>query len=71
MLSQVNYLLLYLADFTLTVGAHGLVVGTVLLAFPLYLDRSYVDVVFIFDTTRSLSSGVVCNSWTPSLGYKM
>jgi hypothetical protein len=42
-LSQVNYLLPYLAAFTLTVGAHGLVVGAVLLAFPLYLDRSYVD----------------------------
>jgi hypothetical protein len=74
-LSQVNHLLLDLAAFT--VGAHGLVVGAVLLAFPLYLDRSYVDglsplVVFIFDTTQSLSSsGVVCNSCTPSLDYNI
>jgi hypothetical protein len=75
-LSQVNYLLPYLAAFTLTVGAHGLVVGAVLLVFPLCLDRSYVDgltpfVVFIFDTTGSISSGAVGNSWTPSLGYKI
>ena len=67
-------LLLDLATFT--IRAHGLVVGAVLLAFPLYLDRSYVDglspfVVFIFDTTGSISSGVVGNSWTPSLDYKI
>jgi hypothetical protein len=41
----------------LTVGAHGLVVGTVLFTVPLYVDRSYVDsnscVVFIIDTTHS------------------
>jgi hypothetical protein len=75
-LSEVNYLLLYLAALTFTVGAPGLVVGAVLLAFPLYLDRSYVDgltpfVVSIFDTTGSLSSGVVGNSCTPSLDYKI
>jgi hypothetical protein len=41
MLSQVNYLLLDLPF--LTVGAHGLVVGPVLLSVPLNLDGSYVD----------------------------
>ena len=50
-----HYLLLDLATFT--VGAHGLVVGSVLLTVPLKLDRSYVDakliVVFIIDTTYS------------------
>jgi hypothetical protein len=44
----------------LTVGAHGLVVGAVLLSVPLNLDSSYVDgsscVVFIIDTTNSLTS---------------
>ncbi len=40
----------------LAVGAHGLVVGSVLLTVPLNLDGSYVDggscVVFIIDTTQ-------------------
>src|SRR5215204_3770190 len=40
----------------LTVGAHCLMVGSVLLSVPLYVDRSYIDggscVVFIIDTTR-------------------
>jgi hypothetical protein len=53
MLPEMDYLLLYLA--LLTVGAHSLVVGTVPLTVPLYVDRSYVDgsscVVFIIDTT--------------------
>ncbi len=50
-----HYLLLNLAAFT--VGAHSLVVGSVLLTVPLNLDGSYVDggsfVVFIIDTTHS------------------
>jgi hypothetical protein len=53
MLSKMHNVLLHLA--LLTVGAHGLVVGTVLFTVPLYVDRSYVDgsscVVFIIDTT--------------------
>ena len=52
MLSQVNYLLLDRAAFT--VGAHSLVIGAVLLSVPLDVDGSYVDggpfVVFIIDT---------------------
>jgi hypothetical protein len=40
-LSQMDNLLLDLP--LLTVGAHSLVVGAVLLSVPLYLDRSYVD----------------------------
>ena len=55
MLPKVDNLLLDLA--LLTVGAHGLVVGTVLFTVPLYVDRSYVDgspcVVLIIDTTYS------------------
>ena len=51
-------LLLHLA--LLTVGAHGLEVGTVLFTVPLYVDRSYVrsvsSVVFIIDTTNSTIS---------------
>jgi hypothetical protein len=39
----------------LTIGAHGLIVGAVLLSVPLYVDCSYIDgsffVVFIIDTT--------------------
>ena len=59
-----NYLLLDLA--LLPVGAHGLVVGAVLLPVPLDVDRSYVDggsyVVFIIDTTNTLApSDAVCN----------
>ena len=50
-----HYLLLDLA--LLTIGAHGLVVGAVLLTGPLNFDGSYVDggsfVVFIIDTTCS------------------
>ena len=44
----------------LTVGAHSLIVGTVLFTVPLDVDRSYVDgsscVVFIIDTTYSTIS---------------
>jgi hypothetical protein len=44
----------------LTIRAYGLVVGTVLLTVPLYVDRSYVDgsscVVFIIDTTHSITA---------------
>ena len=58
MLPKVDNLLLHLA--LLTVGAHGLVVGTVLFTVPLYVDRPYVDdsssVVFIIDTTNSTIS---------------
>jgi hypothetical protein len=51
-----HYLLLNLPTFT--IGAHGLVVGAVLLTIPLNFDCSYVDadllyVVFIIDTTYS------------------
>jgi hypothetical protein len=51
-----HYLLLNLPTFT--IGAHGLVVGAVLLTIPLNFDCSYVDanllfVVFIIDTTHS------------------
>jgi hypothetical protein len=53
MLPEMHNVLLDLA--LLTVGAHSLVVGTVPLTVPLYVDRSYVDgsscVVFIIDTT--------------------
>jgi hypothetical protein len=54
-----------------TVGAHGLVVGAVLLSVPLDVDRSYVDggsfVVFIIDTTYSLAPyDGVCNSLLPT-----
>jgi hypothetical protein len=53
MLSKMDNLLLDLA--LLTVGTDSLIVRTVLLTVPLYVDRSYVDgsscVVFIVDTT--------------------
>jgi len=63
MLPKVDNLLLDLA--LLTIRAHGLIVGTVLFTVPLYVDRSNVrsasPVVFIIDTTLSLStSGVEC-----------
>ena len=69
MLSQVNNLLLDLP--ILTVRAHGLVVGAVLLSVPLDVDSSYVDgssfVVFIIDTTYSLAPyDGVCNSLLPT-----
>ena len=58
MLPKMDNLLLHLA--LLTVGAHGLVVGTVLFTVPLYVDRSYVrsvsSVVFIINTTNSAIS---------------
>ena len=54
MLSEMDNLLLYSS--ALTVGAHGLVVGAVLLTVPLDVDGSYVDgtsfVVLIVDTTH-------------------
>jgi hypothetical protein len=55
MLSEMDNLLLDLA--LLTIGTHSLVVGTVPLTVPLYVDRSNVrsvsSVVFIIDTTYS------------------
>lgn len=61
MLTEMHNVLLHLA--LLTVRAHSLVVGTVLFPVPLYVHRSYVDdgsfVVFIVDTTRSLSTSGV------------
>jgi hypothetical protein len=65
----VHYLLLHLS--LLTVGAHGLVVGAVLLTVLLNVDSSYIDggsfVVFIIDTTYSLAPyDGVCNSLLPT-----
>jgi hypothetical protein len=64
MLPEMHNFLLDLA--LLTVGAHSLVISAVLFTVPLYVDRSYVrsfsSVVFIIDTTRSLS--------TPGVEYK-
>jgi hypothetical protein len=45
-LSQVNYLLFYLS--ALTIRAHSLVVGAVLLTVPLDVDCSYVDDVLLW-----------------------
>lgn len=57
MLSKMDNLLLHLSPFT--VGAYGLVIGSVSLIVPLDVDLSYVDgrsfVVFIIDTTSSLA----------------
>ncbi len=63
MLPEMHNVLLDLA--LLTVGAYSLVVAAVLLSVPLDVDRSNVrsisPVVFIIDTTHSLStSGVEC-----------
>jgi len=58
MLPEMHNLLLDLA--LLTVGAHSLVIGTVPLTVPIYVDCSYVrgifPVVFIIDTTNSTIS---------------
>ncbi len=57
----------------LTVGAHGLVVGSVLLTVPLNLDSSYVDggpfVVLILNTTHSIIArcGVSTVAWYPNM----
>jgi hypothetical protein len=68
-----NNLLLNLAAFA--VGAHGLIVGAVLLTVPLNFDGSYVDdgslVVFIFDTTSLASSAVVCKPQTVLSGAEL
>jgi hypothetical protein len=64
-----DYFLLDLA--ALTVGTDSLIVGAVLLSVSLNVDRSYVDgssfVVFIIDTTSSLSSfGAALQVYVPS-----
>jgi hypothetical protein len=69
MLSQMDNHLLDLPF--LTIGAHSLVVGAVLLSVSLDVDCSYVDggsfVVLIIDTTYSLAPyDGVCNSLLPT-----